>query len=66
MRPIQKFSREYLEQVRYASPEAILHYLEEFRLMQDQVIAKINLSSNHEKLLGEFSQQGCLEGQKEA
>lgn len=33
MRPLQRFSDEYLEQTRKASPEQILEYLESFRLM---------------------------------
>ena len=35
MRPVQFFSNEYLEQCKNASPEAILEFLESFRLMND-------------------------------
>ncbi len=35
MRPIQYFSDEYLEQCKKATPEAILEFLESFRLMND-------------------------------
>jgi predicted DNA binding CopG/RHH family protein len=28
-RPVQYFTKEYLEQVKYATPEQIVHYLEE-------------------------------------
>lgn len=35
MRPIQTFSDEYLEQCKKATPEAILEFLESFRLMND-------------------------------
>ena len=33
MRPLQYFSEEYLERCKSATPEAILEYLEGFRLM---------------------------------
>ena len=35
MRPIQFFSDEYLEQCKNADPEAILEFLESFRLMNE-------------------------------
>ena len=34
MKPVQYFSDEYLKQTRDATPEQILNYLEQFRLMQ--------------------------------
>lgn len=34
MKPVQYFSEEYLEQCKSFSTEAILQYLEDFRLMQ--------------------------------
>lgn len=37
MKPLQYFSDEYLEQTRHATPEQILNYLEQFRLMQAPV-----------------------------
>lgn len=36
MRPVQHFSDDYLEQCRKASPEAILEFLESFRLMNER------------------------------
>ena len=33
-RPVQFFTPEYLEQVRDATPEQVLEFLEDFRLMQ--------------------------------
>lgn len=33
MRPVQKFSKEYLEQTRKMSPEAILRFLEDFQIL---------------------------------
>lgn len=36
MRPLQLFSGDYLEQCRNATPEAILEFLESFRLMNEQ------------------------------
>jgi len=36
MKPVQHFSDEYLEQCKDAKPEAILDYLENFRLMNDE------------------------------
>jgi predicted DNA binding CopG/RHH family protein len=36
MRPVQLFSDEYLEQCRTATPEAILEFLESFRLMNER------------------------------
>ena len=35
MKPVQYFSDEYLEQRKEATPEAILEFLETFRLMND-------------------------------
>jgi len=35
MKPVQYFNDEYLQQSRKASPEQVLAYLEQFRLMQD-------------------------------
>ncbi len=36
MRPVQFFNDEYLEQCRRATPEAILEFLESFRLMNEK------------------------------
>jgi predicted DNA binding CopG/RHH family protein len=35
MRPVQLFTDEYLQRCRQATPEAILEFLESFRLMTD-------------------------------
>jgi len=35
MRPVQLFSDDYLEQCKNATPEAILEFLESFRLMNE-------------------------------
>lgn len=35
MRPVQFFNDDYLERCRQATPEAILEFLESFRLMND-------------------------------
>ena len=46
MKAVQYFSDEYLEQCRGASPEAILEYLENFRLMLAQEPEKERLKLN--------------------
>ncbi len=39
MRPVQYFSKAYLKQTRRMSPEEILQFLEDFRLMQEKPAA---------------------------
>lgn len=65
MMPVQYFSDEYLEQCRNASPEAILKFLESFRLMNDQS-AKSKLISMKVPLhlLESFRHKCDLEGVK--
>ena len=54
MKPLQLFSDEYLEQCRHATPEAILEFLESFRLMND--------SSGKSKLISIKVPLSLLEG----
>ena len=63
MRSVQFFSNEYLEQCKNASPEAILEFLESFRLMND-TSAKSKLISMKvpQSLLDSFRQKCELEG----
>ena len=63
MRPLQYFSDEYLEQCKGATPEAILEFLESFRLMSD-TSAKSKLISMKipQSLLDSFRRKCELEG----
>lgn len=54
MRPVQHFSDEYLAQCENATPEAILKFLESFRLMND--------TSVKSKLISMKVPQSLLEG----
>ncbi len=54
MKPLQLFSDEYLEQCKDATPEAILEFLESFRLMDD--------SSGKSKLISIKVPLSLLEG----
>ena len=65
MRPVQYFSDEYLEQCKDATPEAILEFLESFRLM-NSTTAKSKLISMKipETLLSSFRAKCELENIK--
>ena len=65
MKPIQYFDDDYLEQCKTFTPEAILAYLENFRLMQ-QPAAKARLISIKipESLLSAFKSKSALHGVK--
>ena len=55
MRPVQYFSREYLKQTRRMSPEEILRFLEDFRLMHEKPAASKLISMKvPESLLAAF------------
>ncbi len=62
MRPVQYFSDEYLKQCKDATPEAILEFLESFRLM-NSTTSKSKLISMKipETLLGSFRAKCELE-----
>ena len=65
MKPVQYFSDEYLDQCRTATPEQVLTFLENYRLMQE-VESKSKLISMKvpESLLAAFRQKCELEGMK--
>ena len=65
MKPVQYFDDEYLERCRHAKTEAILEYLESFRLMRSPS-AKSKLISIKipESLLTSFRRKCELEGVK--
>lgn len=55
MRPVQYFSREYLKQTRRMSPEEVLQFLEDFRLMHEKPAASRLISMKvPEPLLAAF------------
>jgi len=56
MKPVQYFSDEYLEQCKTFSTEAILEYLENFRLMQQP-------SSNEESNVNKYLITGWIKNQ---
>lgn len=63
MRPLQLFSDEYLEQCKEASPEAILEFLESFRLMHaPPPRSKLISIKIHQPLLESFRRKCELEG----
>lgn len=66
MRPVQYFSKEYLEQCRKMSPEQIVSFLEDFRKLQAASIkpAKSRLISLKvpEPLLAAFKTKAALSG----
>jgi len=45
MKPVQYFSEEYLEQSKQASPEQVLAFLEQFRLLQGKTDIQTKVSS---------------------
>lgn len=63
MRPVQYFSDEYLERCRDATPEAILEYLEGFRVLHAPPPSKSKLVSIKipEPLLASFRRRCELE-----
>lgn len=65
MRSVQFFSDEYLEQCKNASPEAILEFLESFRLMNDTSAKSklISIKVPH-SLLESFRHKCKVEGVK--
>jgi predicted DNA binding CopG/RHH family protein len=65
MKPVQYFNDDYLEQCRSFSTEAILEYLENFRLMQ-QPNDKMRLISIKipESLLASFKTKSALNNTK--
>ena len=70
MKPVQYFNDEYLEQSSKASPEQILTYLEQFRLMQGAHKKRKNLPSKlislkvPEELLNAFRAKCEIEGHR--
>ncbi len=65
MRPVQYFSKEYLEQCRRMQPEQIVRFLEDFRLLHSRVrSAKSRLISIKvpEPLLDAFKTKARLKG----
>ena len=63
MKPLQFFSDEYLEQCKDATPEAILEFLESFRLMNDtSTKSKLISMKVPQSLLDSFRQKCELEG----
>ena len=65
MKPVQFFSADYLAQSRSASPEAILEYLESFRLLQAAPKrSKLISLKVPEPLLEGFRKKCALEGVK--
>ena len=64
MRPVQKFSDEYLDRCREMSTEDIVHFLDDFRRMHASSPAKSKLISIKvpEDLLGAFRARAELEG----
>ena len=63
MRPVQYFNDDYLEQCRQFSTEAILEYLENFRLLQQPSSEKSRLISMKvpESLLMAFKMKSSLQ-----
>lgn len=59
MKPVQFFSDEYLEQCRDATPEAILAYLESFRVMNDPSAKSKLISLKVPKSLLESFRRKC-------
>jgi predicted DNA binding CopG/RHH family protein len=65
MRPVQYFSDEYLQQCKGATPEQILEFLEQYRLMQARPAASKLISIKiPEPLLQAFRQKCEIEGVK--
>ena len=65
MKPIQHFSEDYLEQCKHAKPEAILEYLESFRLMsKQQEKSKLISIKIPKSLLNSFRKKCALENIK--
>jgi predicted DNA binding CopG/RHH family protein len=65
MRPVQYFSKEYLEQCRSMTPEQIVRFLDDFRQLQSKVVpAKSRLISMKvpEPLLDAFKMKARLSG----
>jgi len=62
MRPVQYFSDEYLQRCKDAKPEAILDYLESFRLLNDEPSkSKLISMKIPENLLSSFRDRCELE-----
>ncbi len=63
MKPVQYFTDEYLQQCCQASPEAVLEYLESFRLMKStNVKSKLISLKVPEPLLNNFRYKCAIEG----
>ena len=70
MKPVQYFNDDYLAQTRKATPEQVLAYLEQFRLLQGSSLEATPVKSKlislkvHEDLLATFRARCEIEGLK--
>ncbi|MYE14065.1 MAG: hypothetical protein F4X99_20890 [Gammaproteobacteria bacterium] len=63
-RPLQRFSKDYLERCRDLAPQDIVHFLEDFRMLHGQARARSRLISMRvpEPLLAAFQARARLVG----
>lgn len=63
-RPLQRFSKDYLERCRDLAPQDIVRFLEDFRMLQGQARARSRLISMRvpEPLLAAFQARARLAG----